>query len=254
MLIKNDAWLIGNGASISIYGDRWAGAKAKLWSNGSQLNEVMVKDLFEEVKFSWNVEKVRSMFDIDITQAILATLIMGVEEDRRIWPFTKDGQYSVKTGYKCALLDLKAASTSSSEPYGSGDRDVLIKASLEACEFLSASLKRDIPGTQGNLSRNKPKWRPPSEDTIKFNVDAATDLPKFKAKALKAAISLGLSSIIIEFDSKVVIDFYMGKSASWLLDSILSPVLDSLPPNIVICFSNVPKSATPQQTSWQRDG
>ncbi|KAF7812642.1 reverse transcriptase [Senna tora] len=341
------AWLIGNGASISVYGDRWVGAKAKLWGNSSRHNVATVKDLFEEGKFWWNVAKVRSMFDSESAQAILATPIMGVDEDRRIWPFTIDGQYYVKTGYKCALSELRAASASSNKSSGSGERvweslwkanvapkikdfiwrifrnalpsnhnlarrnmhvdpiyplckayeettehllfrcekasqvwfgspflwdarlapqlstidtitliiknaaemfngysfnpqDVLIKASMEACEFLNSSLQRDGPGAHVNLRRDRPKWCPPSEDSVKFNVDAATDLTNFKA--LKVASSLGFSSIIIESDSKVVIDFCSGQLDSWLLESILSHVLISLPPNIAICFSNVPRT------------
>ncbi|CAB4316864.1 unnamed protein product [Prunus armeniaca] len=61
-----------------------------------------VCDLFT-ASGGWDVGKVFATFSFPEAEAILSIPLMGDTLDRRIWNFTKNGRYSVKSGYWAAL-------------------------------------------------------------------------------------------------------------------------------------------------------
>lgn len=97
-------WHVGNGGQINVWEDKWV--------KDSQIRKVItckpdgcsigkVKELLNMDRAGWNDNLIQLLFhQVDI-QAIKQTPIsvMGLS-DKLVWPFTKDSQFSVKSGYK----------------------------------------------------------------------------------------------------------------------------------------------------------
>lgn len=60
-----------------------------------------VRDLFHPGTRTWNYELVHALFPYTTTRNILQTPVLQLAyKDKRIWRYTKDGQYSVKSRYR----------------------------------------------------------------------------------------------------------------------------------------------------------
>lgn len=60
----------------------------------------MVSDLMHEDRRSWNVSLICSLFNSRDREAILKVLLTsGVRPDVRVWHYTSDGQFSIKSAY-----------------------------------------------------------------------------------------------------------------------------------------------------------
>jgi hypothetical protein len=101
---KGSCWKVGNGYSINIWDDNWV-----LWQNGyrilsthnDQLNINRVSDIISESPTkSWDARIIDQNFLPFESSLIKQTpLIMEQNEDQLMWPHSKDGDYSVKSGY-----------------------------------------------------------------------------------------------------------------------------------------------------------
>lgn len=116
-LKKAGRWVVGDGTSINIEKDNWlvTGGKAGL-RDGTGV--VMVKDLIDQDRRAWDVEKVRRLFNNSSILQVLQTPIWWTEgKDKFIWPHSKSGIFSVKSGYhviKRMEADINLAPSSSS--------------------------------------------------------------------------------------------------------------------------------------------
>ena len=80
---------------------------------------VTVDNLFSHVFGMWNKSLIRCIFDPNEVNAILRiALEIRVNEDKLIWHFTPNGEYSTKSGYKVVHEFLKVQNETSLNPSG----------------------------------------------------------------------------------------------------------------------------------------
>lgn len=99
MLLQQARWLVGKGEQISITQDVWLASGERVMSNLPR-NFQKVSQLIDQSNCSWNIEILRILFDHQTVVKILQTPIQwfgGV--DKIWWPFTRSGEYTVKTRY-----------------------------------------------------------------------------------------------------------------------------------------------------------
>ncbi|XP_058733855.1 uncharacterized protein LOC131605526 [Vicia villosa] len=97
-------WSIGEGRNITVMNDPWLREKESWWTCGPQLQGVYnlcVKDLLLPNVKQWDVGKVNLLFDHVVAEAILRVpLVEEVVEDRLVCQEERNGEYSVKPGYR----------------------------------------------------------------------------------------------------------------------------------------------------------
>ncbi|KAF7844736.1 reverse transcriptase [Senna tora] len=104
LLLDGACWRIGDGESVRIWKDKWVPGlpNFKLHSAPSVEDEdCKVKEVI--VDGSWDLTGLRNKLDAGEIRAIHSTAIRRNRgPDKLIWPWSKDGSYVVKTGYKFA--------------------------------------------------------------------------------------------------------------------------------------------------------
>lgn len=69
-----------------------------------EMSDLLVHDLLIPGHKEWDIELLHELFDErDITQIISTPLVGRNQEDVRIWHFSENGFYTVKSGYKIAM-------------------------------------------------------------------------------------------------------------------------------------------------------
>lgn len=142
LLLEGLKWRVGNGASILVWEDLW------LMSEGTHLVptplqdsnlELMVSDLLDTTAGCWKVDVVTTTFRDDERQQVLdIPLPSHWCSDSRYWWPTKDGNYTVKSGYWLARTGhLRTWALF----HGQGERDVwrtiwAVDGSPKMCHFL----------------------------------------------------------------------------------------------------------------------
>lgn len=105
MLKELLVWRVGNGLNIKVWKDKWLSRKPshRVQSPIKHLNaEAKVVELLRDG--GWNVEKVKAIFNDAETKVICNTPLSHTGlEDKRIWAYSKNGCFSVKSAYH---LDL----------------------------------------------------------------------------------------------------------------------------------------------------
>lgn len=96
-------WSIGNGQNINVWRDPWisdGGNPYVISEHGGDQNNLMVRDLLREDYSGWDVDTVQALFSLEEAGRILKLPLRRLQgPDRLVWSFTKNGIYSVKTGY-----------------------------------------------------------------------------------------------------------------------------------------------------------
>ncbi|KAK2435146.1 putative mitochondrial protein [Trifolium repens] len=124
ILKKGGLWKIGNGENINIWHDNWLPEQPghKIWSVASTVApQKLVKDLILPISKNWNTSLVKHLFlPFEATQILNIPIINTNYPDEFYWPNTKDGVYTVKSGYH-TLQDWKGKSSdpSTSNPIDS---------------------------------------------------------------------------------------------------------------------------------------
>ena len=116
IIMKGSRWCIGNERKVHIWEDRWIpnSDSFKLISpRRTQDNKVMVSDLIDVNRRSWEIVKVRNTF---ITHE--AELVLGIPisfsllpDDSVIWAWTPNRNFTVKSAYRVAQRSLKEGAT-----------------------------------------------------------------------------------------------------------------------------------------------
>jgi len=71
------------------------------------VHNLSVFDLIAVEERVWDIDKIESLFLVDMVQAILDTpLFAEVQNDRIALMMEHNGRYTVKTGYKLAKMEL----------------------------------------------------------------------------------------------------------------------------------------------------
>ncbi|KAJ1395658.1 Ribonuclease H-like superfamily [Sesbania bispinosa] len=98
-------WMVAGGERVSICEDNWlvTGKSLAHFKNSVQGN---VKELMSDLDRQWNIPKHSSLFPLEWCKQVVQTPIcITAEMNYLFWPHTKQGDYSVKSGYK--VLKLK---------------------------------------------------------------------------------------------------------------------------------------------------
>ena len=90
--------------------DPWVRGVHGSWIQSPQsqgVHSLRVSDLIVDEERVWDIDKLESLFPDDMVQAILDTpLFAEVQNDKIVWMMERNGRYTVKTGYKLAMMEL----------------------------------------------------------------------------------------------------------------------------------------------------
>ena len=108
---RSSRWCIGNGASVSIWKDRWIPKLESFKATSPHAvhqNDDRVSSLLDVASRCWDVTKVRAMFLPHEAVAILSIPIsFSLPEDSMCWAWSSNGKFSVKSAYLVAQKCLK---------------------------------------------------------------------------------------------------------------------------------------------------
>lgn len=111
LLREGAVWRTGNGSKVLIHHDNWIPRKGCLRPLGQTYihGTTRVADLLNGEGDGWNHVKVDEMFTPDDAQDIKQILVGGnTVDDFMAWNYTKDGVYTVRSGYHL-LMNLRKA-------------------------------------------------------------------------------------------------------------------------------------------------
>ncbi|XP_072058188.1 uncharacterized protein [Arachis hypogaea] len=211
-LLKESAkWSIGNGSKVRIWKDNWiVGRSGPLNSNST--DDSRVKDLIANGE-GWNKRKIESMFSQDICKEILSTPVSVMnKEDHLYWPWREDENYSIRTGYYASRRigqNWKHENPSTSEDKREiWKEEVNPRWTICRATALEATYCKQVEKQQTHKTEiirwktNLVKWRPPPENWLKANVDAA-----FKKDTGTGAIAVVIRNhrgrIMLGFSGKI---------------------------------------------------
>lgn len=151
-------WVIGDGSRIDVKADLWMhnGQRAVLKTNSSIS---IVAELIDQSNQRWDMGKIRENFELRDAVPVLQTPIsMFPRPDVLIWPYTKDGGYSVKSRYaeikKKEMNFLDCPSTSDNSSQGLWKRIWSIKVPQKIKMFMW-KISHNILPVKENLWRRR---------------------------------------------------------------------------------------------------
>lgn len=107
MLKAGTRWRIGDGRKVSVWHDAWLREEDSFEIQTPVLaycEDMKVQDLMIPGCREWDVELISEYFnDRDARAIVSIPLREDGSDDVRIWHYSKDGVYTVKTGYRVAL-------------------------------------------------------------------------------------------------------------------------------------------------------
>jgi hypothetical protein len=102
-LKKGSCWNVGNGYKVQIWQDNWLPQQNgyKILTPKANHTISLVNELMTfHPSLSWNIpliDNIFMQFESDLIKQL--PLLQNPSEDKLMWPYTKDGCYSVRTGY-----------------------------------------------------------------------------------------------------------------------------------------------------------
>ncbi|CAA7023575.1 unnamed protein product [Microthlaspi erraticum] len=99
---------IGNGKATLVWVDNWLydGIPSRPGGRHSLMNiELRVSDLIDETRQNWNMTILRELFCRDDIELICRQRPYTSREDSFVWTGTKNGVYTVKTGYDLMMME-----------------------------------------------------------------------------------------------------------------------------------------------------
>ena len=119
ILMEGMIWQVGDGKTIRIWEDRWIPSTStnRIQSpNFSFPSNAWVDELIDYGKRWWNVQILQELFSEEETGKLCSLAIcLGRRSDQLVWGGTKNGVYSVRSGYHLAKesVQMDEASCSS---------------------------------------------------------------------------------------------------------------------------------------------
>jgi ribonuclease HI len=119
ILKKGCYWLVGNGKNINIWDDRWISPQEgnTTWSiKPTNSNLEHVSDLINHTSQQWNTHLISQNFiPIEADNILKLPLTNTSDEDLICWQGTKDGHYTVRSGYN-AQMDWETITSAQAQP------------------------------------------------------------------------------------------------------------------------------------------
>lgn len=119
-----------------------------------------VKEILDAEGRRWNLEEIEDKVTLQEYDAILAVPIpLEEKEDQQIWPFTKKGEYTVRSGYHNSKLNEKKPKGNAASTSESIDNDIWrkiwnVKAAPKVVNFLRKATLNILP-VWNNLHKRK---------------------------------------------------------------------------------------------------
>lgn len=96
-------WRVGNGNSIKVFKDRWMTSPTTFkveYRHQAISEDLMVRDLIEPALGNWNVGMIESLFSPrDVREILKIPISPLLPEDKCVWHYSPNGEYTVKSGY-----------------------------------------------------------------------------------------------------------------------------------------------------------
>jgi ribonuclease HI len=112
ILDKGCYWTIGDGESTNIWEDKWLPHQNgfQVWSRPQNTQSCLwVKDLINPITHQWDHHIINNLFyPFEATQILQIPLVDSLSRDELTWSGTKEGIYTVKSGYN-AIIDWNTA-------------------------------------------------------------------------------------------------------------------------------------------------
>lgn len=106
MLEKGLRWQVNSGNKVKFWKDKWIPSikNFQAQSNRDHAEDQSVVEAFiNPVSKEWDIPKLKGVVNDQEVKAIISIPLSKVgEEDRIIWHYSKNGAYSVKSGYHTA--------------------------------------------------------------------------------------------------------------------------------------------------------
>lgn len=95
--------MIGNDNNINIWDDAWVALGVFLENYSGNSLETVNSLIDHNNTKSWNLPLIREVCDLYLVKKVIATRLPWVDfEDNILWPYSKEGSYNVKQGFKVA--------------------------------------------------------------------------------------------------------------------------------------------------------
>jgi hypothetical protein len=95
--------MIGDGNNINIWSDKWLPNQQgfRVWTLKPTITRyTLVKDLIDPNSNQWKTSEIEENFlPFEAEQILQIPLTDNTQQDELIWADTKDGNYSVRSGY-----------------------------------------------------------------------------------------------------------------------------------------------------------
>ncbi|KAK6164611.1 hypothetical protein DH2020_001475 [Rehmannia glutinosa] len=120
IITKGMRWNVEKGTNALVWKDPWVQDLPNFrisTPHRDWLDDIRVYELMHEEYAGWNIAKLREMFNTQEVAAIRSIpLVSTMRRDKILWYYTKNGIYSVQSGYRVAKQDqgFSCATTSSS--------------------------------------------------------------------------------------------------------------------------------------------
>lgn len=119
MIEKGMQWRVGNGASIRIYQDEWLPnprSRKVVSPRGFFDNDAQVFVLIDHEKRCWIKDVIDNIF-LPHEATLIKSIPLSLEdcEDKLFWPWSSNGVYSVKSGYKLLMEKEREVSPTTSD-------------------------------------------------------------------------------------------------------------------------------------------
>ncbi|XP_074352234.1 uncharacterized protein LOC141691390 [Apium graveolens] len=171
---KGLRWVLGDGDSINIGGDKWLRSSYDFCVNYIATSDLAkhskVREFFKDNRREWDVEKVNLHFSPEDAAAIVNTRIpQGCTSDRSAWVHTSNGQYTVKSAFSKECWQLVGLD------FEAHDIEYVSEWLVSFLASGPVANNKHVPThTYGDTTdESDHKWKKPGEGKLKINVDAS---------------------------------------------------------------------------------
>lgn len=120
LLEKGWRWQVVSGSEIRVWEDPWLPGKSSqmVSSSSCRVDSISkVSDLVISDSKTWNEELIRQVFcPSDVEKILSIPLSISHSRDRKIWGFSSNGFFSVKSAYNLEVEGARAANTEEAQP------------------------------------------------------------------------------------------------------------------------------------------
>ncbi|OMO72479.1 hypothetical protein COLO4_27602 [Corchorus olitorius] len=157
-----------------------------------------VSELIDKDTRTWKLANIEQWTSEGVQQAI-ESIPLGVfgREDQRTWPYTKNGKYTVKSGYYALKTAVPRQSQQEIDPGGT-----VYRIQRAVFEFVNLENKQQSSSIQTDTLEMQKLWQKPPDDWLKINSDGSF-CPKSKAAGIGIVVRDSIGRVLDAISAKV---------------------------------------------------